>query len=50
MIKDKEITVGQLIWEFGSKEEPDWVHVSLPAKSRKDGRNIENEIFSIGVK
>lgn len=38
----------QLIWEFGSKEEPDWIHVSykssihnrqqiLKAKKKKDG-------------
>lgn len=30
MIKKKEIKVGQLIWEYGSKTNPKWVHVSLP--------------------
>ena len=30
MIENKEIEVGQLIWEYGSKKEPNWIHVSLP--------------------
>ena len=30
MIDSGEIQVGQLIWEYGTKQEPDWVHVSLP--------------------
>ena len=30
MIDNGEIKVGQLIWEYGSKKEPNWVHVSLP--------------------
>lgn len=30
MIDAGEIKVGQLIWEYGTKEEPNWVHVSLP--------------------
>lgn len=30
MIKKKEITVGQLIWEYGTKKEPNWIHISLP--------------------
>ena len=32
MIDKKEIKVGQLIWEYGSKKEPNWIHVSLPYK------------------
>lgn len=32
MIDKKEIKVGQLIWEYGSKKEPSWIHVSLPYK------------------
>lgn len=32
MIKDGEIKVGQLIWEYGSKSEPNWIHISLPYK------------------
>ena len=30
MIDSGEIQVGQLIWEYGTKQEPNWVHVSLP--------------------
>lgn len=30
MITSGEIKVGQLIWEYGTKQEPNWVHVSLP--------------------
>lgn len=30
MIENKEIKVGQLIWEYGTKTTPNWIHVSLP--------------------
>lgn len=30
MIERGEIEVGQLIWEYGTKKEPNWIHVSLP--------------------
>lgn len=30
MIKQGKIKVGQLIWEYGTKKAPKWVHVSLP--------------------
>lgn len=30
MINKGEIKVGQLIWEYGTKQEPNWIHVSLP--------------------
>lgn len=30
MINKGEIKVGQLIWEYGTKKEPQWIHVSLP--------------------
>ncbi len=30
MIEKGEIKVGQLIWEYGTKKEPNWIHVSLP--------------------
>ena len=30
LIKAGTITVGQLIWEFGTDEIPSWIHVSLP--------------------
>lgn len=44
MIDDGEIEVGQLIWEYGTKSQPDWVHISTPTASHK------NEILYIGVK
>lgn len=30
MVKNGQIKVGQLIWEYGNKTNPKWVHVSLP--------------------
>lgn len=30
LIDEGKIRVGQLIWEYGTKKEPNWVHVSLP--------------------
>ena len=30
LVQSKKINVGQLIWEYGSKTTPKWVHVSLP--------------------
>lgn len=30
MIHSGEITVGQLIWEYDTRQEPRWIHVSLP--------------------
>lgn len=30
MINKGELIVGQLIWEYGTKKEPNWIHVSLP--------------------
>lgn len=36
MIENNEIEVGQLIWEYGSKKDPNWVHVSLPTKNKKN--------------
>lgn len=44
MMNDGTITVGQLIWEYGTKKEPQWVHVSLPSSTKK------NQILYIGVK
>lgn len=40
MIKSGEIKVGQLIWEYGTKKEPRWIHVSLPYKKVNDVRYI----------
>lgn len=30
MIQKKELTCGQLIWEYGNKSQPNWVHLSIP--------------------
>ena len=32
MITKWEIKVGQLIWEYVTKKESNWIHVSLPYK------------------
>lgn len=40
MIKSGEIKVGQLIWEYGTKQEPQWIHVSLPYSKVNDIRYI----------
>ena len=44
MIDNGEIEVGQLIWEYGTKIQPDWVHISIPTTKH------HNEILYIGVK
>ena len=36
------ITFDQLIWEFGSNTEPDWVHVSY----KKDGKNRGQKLLA----
>lgn len=40
MIKSGEIKVGQLIWEYGTKTEPQWIHVSYPYHKVNDIRYI----------
>lgn len=40
MIKNGEIKVGQLIWEYGTKQEPQWIHVSIPYSKINDIRYI----------
>lgn len=41
-IKKMKLPYDQLIWEFGNKKEPSWVHVSYAANPRK-------QIIFIGV-
>lgn len=41
MIDNGEITVGQLIWEYGTKSEPKWIHVSLP----REGKPVNQIIY-----
>ena len=36
MIESGELEVGQLIWEYGTKTQPNWVHVSLPMSHKKN--------------
>ena len=38
LVKSGKIQVGQLIWEYGSKTCPKWVHVSLPRASKNDNQ------------
>jgi len=38
MIKDGRIKVGQLIWEYGTKTEPNWIHVSLPRANKPNNQ------------
>ncbi|MBR1467331.1 MAG: DUF882 domain-containing protein [Bacteroidaceae bacterium] len=45
LIKDKKIQCGQLIWEYGTKKEPGWVHLSLPRTNKPN-----NQILYLGVK
>lgn len=45
MIKEGQLTVGQLIWEHGTQMNPDWVHLSLPFQFRPN-----NQILYLGVK
>lgn len=45
LIKDRKILCGQLIWEYGTKKEPGWIHLSLPRKNKPN-----NQILYLGVK
>lgn len=45
LIKDKKIQCGQLIWEYGTKKEPAWVHLSLQRANKPN-----NQILYLGVK
>ena len=42
-IKNSNLPFDQLIWEFGTKNEPAWVHVSISDKPRR-------QVLYIGVK
>lgn len=47
LIQSGEITVGQLIWEFGTNKQPGWVHISLP--NRANGITNEFLCYYIGT-
>lgn len=36
MIREGRIEVGQLIHEYGSVDEPNWIHISLPSATKKN--------------
>lgn len=40
MVKRGDIQVGQLIWEYGTRKEPKWIHVSLPRTNGKPNNQI----------
>ena len=40
MVKDGRIKVGQLIWEYGTKTNPKWVHVSLPRVGKPNNQML----------
>lgn len=47
LIQSGEITVGQLIWEYGTNKQPGWVHISLP--NRVSGKTNEFLRYYIGA-
>lgn len=36
MVREGKIHVGQLIWEYGTTDEPAWIHVSLPSATKRN--------------
>ena len=40
MMKKGEIQFGQLIWEYGTKKEPNWIHISNPRVGKKNNQII----------
>ena len=38
LVKQGKIKCGQIIWEYGSKSNPNWVHVSLPRQGKKNNQ------------
>lgn len=44
MMKENNLPVDQLIWEYGTKDNPAWVHVSYTSS-----RQPRKQIFSIGI-
>lgn len=47
MIRNGEIKCRQLLWEYGTRSAPRWVHVSI---NHSKNRQKNNEILSIGIK
>lgn len=40
LVETGKIQVGQLIWEYGTKKCPRWVHVSLPRVGKKNNQFV----------
>lgn len=40
LIESGKIKVGQCIWEYGTKTNPKWVHVSLPRVGKKNNQFV----------
>lgn len=40
LVASGKIKVGQLIWEYGTKSCPKWVHVSLPRAGKKNNQLV----------
>ena len=38
MVEKGEIQCGQLIWEYGSKKNPNWIHISLPRRNKPNNQ------------
>lgn len=38
LVKNGTIKCGQIIWEYGTKANPNWVHVSLPRQGKKNNQ------------
>ena len=43
MVRKGEITCGQILWEYGTDKNPQWIHVSLPGSHT-------NQFLKLGVK
>lgn len=40
LVETGKIQVGQLIWEYGTKIRPNWIHVSLPRVGKKNNQFV----------
>lgn len=38
LVKSGKLKVGQLIWEYGTKTRPNWIHVSLPRAGKQNNQ------------
>lgn len=47
MIKQGKIKCRQLIWEYGTKKNPNWVHISI---NNEWNSHKQNQVLYIGVK